>query len=190
MIKRMNRRGAVESDTLILLVLGFLVVVVVAISLTTGWGFVSNFFTQSNVNVAVMSEKCGALSTNPSGFCVDKLEIKKNNYYNCPYAIRTIGVQVASPPTTPCTDAEKLMCNKLKVETTNFNPENVFVNDKPCGYYLITSTEIAKTYCTGASNQKVTYYEGDEKVEKTAKVCECEAVTPATTPATYKCKGS
>lgn len=139
MIKRLDKRGqGFTTGQLLALILGAVAVVIVIIGFTQGWGFFTDLFGQGDVDITVISQKCETLaSTQNSGYCTDRIEIKSNVYVNCEYAVTYLGANVPSKASAPeCSDAEEAICNKLKLEEEDLN--KVKVNNKLCNNYGVT----------------------------------------------------
>jgi len=137
MRKRMNLRGQreVSFGTFLLLILGVVGLILVIVGFTKGWGFITDIFGKTNIDITLISQKCESLaSVGAAGFCSDRVEIGKDNYVNCPYAINTLGANITG--TAPGCDPDagaKAICNKLKLEEGDkYDSEKSKVNAKTC----------------------------------------------------------
>lgn len=134
MIKRLNKKGqGFTSGQLLALILGAVAVIIVIIGFTAGWDFFTDLFGQGDIDMTVISQKCNTLaSTSNSGYCTDRIEIGKNKYINCEYAVNELGAEVSKGVT--CPDGEKKICQKIKLEKgEDYDPTKVEVNGKTCG---------------------------------------------------------
>lgn len=144
-MKKRNKRGqegGIGIGTLLLLILGVVGLIVVVVGFTTGWNFITDIFKKADIDVTVISSKCGALaSTQPAGYCSDRIEIAKNSYVNCPYAVKELGASIGEVNAPGCDmdDGAKAICNKLKLEEGDkFNAENTRVNNQDCSKWGVS----------------------------------------------------
>src|SRR3989344_4429968 len=137
MLKRMNKRAqeGMSITTIIGLIIAIVVLVVVVLGFTMGWDYIFSFFKKSNVDVAFITQKCEVLaSSGIGGYCNDRIELSKNNYVNCPYAVTTFNISLESNIPNCDSDAgAKAICNKLRLEQGDkYNPDKTKVNGKRC----------------------------------------------------------
>ena len=131
LVKRLNKRGAIETNTMLVLIVGIIAAVSIILFFTKGFGFFTNIFEKSNIDITLISQKCSALaSVGGSGYCTDKIEIGKDSYVNCPYAVNNLGAVLDKPYSGgDCTDSKKKICTRLGLEEgNNFKPTKVKVN--------------------------------------------------------------
>ena len=137
MEKRMNKKGAMTTFQLLSLLLGVIVLVIVVIGFTQGWSFFTDMFAKADIDITFISQKCSALVSagSTSGYCLDRIEIAKNSYVNCDYAVHNLGVTVEGTKPS-CTGSEKQMCERLRLEIGEdkwlIDSEKVKVNAKTC----------------------------------------------------------
>ena len=142
MIKRLNKKGqGFTSGQLLALILGAVAVIIVIIGFTAGWDFFTDLFGQGDIDMTVISQKCNTLaSTSNSGYCTDRIEIGKNKYINCEYAVNELGAEVSKEVICPEDNgnmryqkASKQICQKIMLsEGDNYDPTKVEVNGKTC----------------------------------------------------------
>ncbi len=139
MIKRMgiNKRGqeGLSTTSLLVLILGAVALVVIIIGFTQGWGFFTDLLGQTDIDIAVIKQKCETILPFGASYCLDKIEIGKDNYINCGYANTDLKVKIEN--SLECTnDDAKAICQKIKLEEGD-NYKNkltkIKVNGKPCG---------------------------------------------------------
>ena len=131
MIKRFDKKGAINWDQFLALIIG---VVAVGIVIFYFMGGFDNFFDvakQGDLVISAMQTKCESLDD--TGYCTDRLELAKDSYVNCGYAVKNLGVKIDNSPAT-CVDADAIaMCNRIKWEEgDDFVATKVKVNDKAC----------------------------------------------------------
>jgi len=94
-MKEMNKKAQDMSiTTLILLVLGVVVLIVIVLGVTQGFGFFTDIFDQSNVDATVITQKCGQTGVFGGAICTDRIELSNNNYITCGYAASTTGLNM------------------------------------------------------------------------------------------------
>ncbi len=134
--KMSNKKAQMTTFQLLSLVLGAVVLIVVILGFTKGWGFFTDFFGKADVDVTFISQKCSALiaAGATKSYCAERIEIGRNNYVNCPYAVKVLGASVeGNPPSCNEEDGAKAICERLKLEQgENFNSEKIKVNGKSC----------------------------------------------------------
>ena len=65
-----NKKGAFTTGQLLSLVLGLVVVIVVIIGFTQGWGVFTGFFKFTEIDMEVISQRCDALAgASGAGYC-------------------------------------------------------------------------------------------------------------------------
>ncbi len=141
-LRPINKKGqGLTSSTLILLVVGVIVMVIVVLGFTKGWNFFTDLFNTGSIDMEAISQKCGLLaSTGGGGYCTDRIEIGKDKYINCDYAVKNLGAQVENAPSGGCGgNVSTQICNKLELEDEGFDKNKTRVNDKLCNETDLTT---------------------------------------------------
>jgi hypothetical protein len=157
MIKRMNKKGDTTWQTIIPAIMG---VAILALVILFALGFFNKAeaLTKTDIEVAVQSEFCEALSSRGNDFCTSYITTKKENLYtNCPYAIKNLGVTISSTaPNCDTPKSEIAICNRLEIEDKKFSLTNTIVNDNSCGewYGFAGTCSGTITSCAGLDREK------------------------------------
>jgi len=141
MIKRgMNRKGAIESDQLIWMILGFIALVLITIGATVGFGFFTDLFKKASVDKVAVAQKCGQIDSVGPSICQDPIEIADNRYITCYYAVNTLKISFVGNDSvnSQCAASEenvKGICtylNLTKAGQSGFDLSKVQVDGKAC----------------------------------------------------------
>ncbi len=95
--------------------------------------------TDIDVDIAVINQGCIA-KLSAGSFCTDKIEISKNTYINCPYAIENFGASIGDGIAPKCNETEdsRAICNKLKsTDGKGYNPDEYVVNGRGCRFWNV-----------------------------------------------------
>ena len=135
-----KRAQEMSITTLILLVLGVVVLIVIILGFTQGWGFFTDMFGKANIDSTVVVQKCGATASFGGSVCTDKIEVATDTYMTCGYAVNQVdafegSVEIATKCPTPATDAVKV-CTQIRtsegVKWTDTRAKKVQVNGNTC----------------------------------------------------------
>ena len=134
-----DKRGAETSTILIWMIVAIAGAVIVLIFVSGSFGIFSNIIKKGDIDTTLISQKCN-LYTNivNSGYCTDKIEIAKDKYVNCGYAVKNFGIEIEGDKPKNCNSTEGIekgataICNKLKIEETATNYKKIEVNNKTC----------------------------------------------------------
>lgn len=136
MIKKRAKRGAINWDQMMYFTLAITVIVLVILFFTGAFGDISSWWSQTNVDITLINQKCQQLASfDKKSFCVERIEIGKNSYVNCLYAIDNLGASLGDleKPTCNGGDPIKEMCQKLKLEKgDSFKSKDFKVNNVLC----------------------------------------------------------
>lgn len=141
MIKRRNRRGEMTQAQIAALVIAGVLVVIIVLFFSGAFGEITDYFTRTDFNPTYYTEICSSLkSVDVNGYCLNKIELAKNNYANCAYLVQHYNLKFEGSDTNPCVDDEGRwvlgpvqICGMIKSEQGDkYAPDKIKVNGDTC----------------------------------------------------------
>ena len=118
--------------TLILLVLGVVVLIVIVLGFTQGFGFFTDMFGKADIDASVIAQKCGQTGAFGGAVCTDRIEISSNKYITCGYAVETLGFEFEG--------SEQIKADCVVLDNTN----------TVCGLLKVKGEDMTKIEVNGA----------------------------------------
>lgn len=138
----MDKKGQDMSiSTLILLVLGVVVLIVIVLGFTQGFGFFTDMFGKADIDATVIQQKCGSTGVFGGAICTDRIEVGSDKYITCGYAANNLSIAFDGDEKVKvtCKDIKansKTVCGLLKLKAGDkFDGTDVEVNGEKCSFW-------------------------------------------------------